>query len=210
MTLRNVLARSVASRESRLASLRVDMDRSPVTEMKEMINSNGKLFEAPKNLLPGTTWRLAPDLLLRALDGQQYSLLSDLVSCRPASLLTISCSGFADPMVDSFRTPFLAHGSHSACGLIDLRPIPSRIKYALWSPLVRRSARRQHPPDLHASYFVYRGGKELRTMLDVPNLFGGYVYLLDREGLVRWRACGTATGEELDTMFGCIRQLVAS
>ena len=175
-----------------------------------MAKSNGKLFDAPSKLLAADedSLRLSSELVLTSLTGQRQKLLTDIVSRRPATLLTISGSAFSDPMAESFRTPFLSSDLPSAsCGLLDLRPIPSRIKYVLWSPFVKRAARRSVPEDLQSSYFVYRGGRELRGMLDVPNLLGGYAYLLDREGRVRWRACGFASESELEGMFKSIKQL---
>lgn len=174
------------------------------------MNTNGKLFEAPKRLLPVTehSLRIDPDWRLKSLDGQSCNLMQDLISKNPASILTISCSSFSDPMVDTFRTPFLESGLDRSCGLIDLRPIPSRLKYALWAPFVKRAAKKEVPTDMHISYFVYRGGRELREMLGVPNLYGGYLILLDKQGFVRWRASGSATAEELSNLFASIRKLV--
>lgn len=175
--------------------------------MKEMINSNGKLFAATESILPAyAASSIPPSYILKALDGQQCRLFQDLVQARPASLLTISCSSFSDPHVESFREPFLA-SEVPRCGIIDLRPIPSRIKYAVWGMLVKRAARKTVPEALHRSYFVYRGGNELRSMLDITNLFAGYTFIIDRNGCIRWRACGTATEPELKSMFNCFNLL---
>lgn len=174
------------------------------------MNTNGKLFEAPKTLLPISkdAPRIDPEWRLKSLDGHSCNLMQDLVSKNPASLLTISCSSFSDPMVESFRVPFLESGLIKSCGLIDLRPIQSRLKYAIWAPFVKRAARNEIRPEMQGSYFVYRGGREMREMLGVPNLYGGYVMLLDKQGIVRWRASGNATETELSSLFTSIRQLV--
>ncbi len=174
------------------------------------MNTNGKLFEAPKELLKvgQNSPRIDPKWQLKALDGIRRNLLTDLVSDKPATLLTVSCSSFVDPMVRSFRDPFLQSSLVQKCGLIDLRPIPSSLKYIMWAPFVKMSARKEEPVNLHQSYFVYRGGRELRSMLQTPNLFGGYVYILDKSGSVRWLASGTATEEELNYMFSAIKDLL--
>lgn len=175
-----------------------------------MAKSNGKLFQAPTKLLPFTedSPRLDPCYTLTALSCHRQNLMTDIVSRSPATLLTISGSAFSDPMVDSFRTPFLSSGfPNSTCNLVDLRPIQSRLKYVLWSQFVCRAARKSVPVELQPFYFVYRGGRELRAMLGVPNLLGGYAYLLDREGFVRWSACGMATETELECLFKFIKQL---
>jgi len=175
-----------------------------------MINfPGGKLFEAPNKLIPESecAWQMSADMRLKSIKGERINLMNDLITLHPATLLTISYSGFADPMVDSFREPFLAHQKTLRCGLIDLRPVPSRIKHLLWSPFAKWNASKAVPEDMQHAYFIYRGGRELREMLGVPNLFGGYAYLLDRAGRVRWRASGMAAEWELDTMFTCIQQI---
>jgi len=174
--------------------------------MKEMINLNGKLFSAPTKLLPSMedSFRLSPTFSLKALDGQRRNLM-DLASSHNATFVTVSCSSFADPMVESFRKPYLEQ--QPSAGLLDLRPIPSRLKAFLWSNGIKRAARREIPDHLHPAYFVYRGGQELRGMLGLPNLYGGYVCLLDRDGVLRWRASGFATDSELELLFKCIDDL---
>lgn len=172
-----------------------------------MMNTNGKLFAAPAGLLPAAgDARVADAFRLRALSGRSLDVLPDIVARGRASLLTVSFTSFADPMVESFRLPFLQQRPADT-RLVDLRPIPSLLKYAVWAPFVRRAALRAVPEALQDTYFVYRGGKELRAMLGVPNLFGGYAFVLDRAGRVRWRASGFATEQELDTMFRVIEQL---
>ena len=175
--------------------------------MREMMNTNGKLFAAPTQLLPalGDT-QVADPFRLRSLSGRSLNVLPDIVGLNRASLLTVSFTSFADPMVESFRLPFLQQRP-SDTQLIDLRPIPNMLKYAVWAPFVRRAALKSVPEGLQDTYFVYRGGKELRAMLGVPNLFGGYAFVLDRTGRVRWRASGFATEQELDTMFQVLKQL---
>lgn len=46
------------SRAKRLEKLKFDLDRSPIVEMKEMMQTNGKLFHAPNQSIPASV----PDL----------------------------------------------------------------------------------------------------------------------------------------------------
>lgn len=43
--------------------------------------------------------------------------------------------------------------------------------------------------------------------LKVDNRLLGHVYLLDEEARVRWRACGAATPEELDSLKAAFHTL---
>ncbi len=56
---------------------------------------------------------------------------------------------------------------------------------------------------------VYCGkaASELRSCLDIHNSLLGYAYLLDREGLIRWRAHAQPTERELQRMIKCSTEL---
>lgn len=152
--------------------------------------------------------RIPDDILgtKKSLAGDLVNLKRDLIASHQATLITVSFTSFSDPMVDSFRDPFLTKFSmNRRIGLLDLRPIPSRMKYAIWAPLSKFSSRRSIPVDLQHNYFLYRGGQELRSGFGIPNLFGGYVFLVDQDARIRWNAAGFASDEELAQMheFTC-------
>lgn len=50
---------------------------------------------------------------------------------------------------------------------------------------------------------------ELRQALRIHSSMVGYAYLLDGEGLIRWRAHATPTQEELQSMVRCTQELIA-
>ncbi|CAM9629227.1 unnamed protein product [Discosporangium mesarthrocarpum] len=57
-------------------------------------------------------------------------------------------------------------------------------------------------------YYRFGGSEKIREELDVVNRLTLYVLLVDQEGLVRWRACGKATRDEVDTLIECTHQLL--
>lgn len=44
--------------------------------------------------------------------------------------------------------------------------------------------------------------------LELPNKYTGYAYLLDRNGLVRWRGCGKPRVDELETLYDLAEKLI--
>lgn len=44
------------------------------------------------------------------------------------------------------------------------------------------------------------GVAEVTIPLLLPNIYTGYIFLLDRNNMIRWRASGFATLDELDTL----------
>lgn len=64
------------------------------------------------------------------------------------------------------------------------------------------------PPQHNKTVLVFGGVKEFITPLQVPNKFTGYAFLLDSSNRIRWRGCGQAKPEEVETMIQCAQQLV--
>ena len=62
------------------------------------------------------------------------------------------------------------------------------------------------------SFMVYTGTgvSEIVNSLQIGNTIVGYVHLLDKEGVVRWRAHATPTEREIQSMLKCTRQLLNS
>lgn len=59
------------------------------------------------------------------------------------------------------------------------------------------------------SFVVAYRPMALLDALDVPNYLGAYVYLIDKQGRVRWKASGQATEDELVTMNRLKKQLLS-
>ena len=49
---------------------------------------------------------------------------------------------------------------------------------------------------------------EFATKLLLPNKFTGYAYLIDKEGMVRWRGIGLAQEEDLESLYRCTKDLL--
>lgn len=52
--------------------------------------------------------------------------------------------------------------------------------------------------------------QELMQALEVGNTIVGHVYLVDNEGLIRWRAHAVPTVQETNTLLKCSQQLTAA
>lgn len=52
--------------------------------------------------------------------------------------------------------------------------------------------------------------QELMQALEVGNTIVGHVYLVDNEGLIRWRAHAVPTVQETNTLLKCSQQLLHS
>ena len=80
----------------------------------------------------------------------------------------------------------------------------------VFSMLLRSAATSMVPKPLQSSFIVAFRPIGLLDKLEIPNYYGAYVYLIDREGRVRWQASGEATPEELESMYRVTGQLLLS
>lgn len=53
------------------------------------------------------------------------------------------------------------------------------------------------------------GVEQLSDGLEIGNSIAGYAYLVDREGLIRWRAHASPTEGEVRAMIKCTRKLLS-
>lgn len=58
--------------------------------------------------------------------------------------------------------------------------------------------------------YTEKNVSEIRKMLQLDNSLIGYVFLLDSEGWIRWRAHASPTKHEITALLNCTRQLLDS
>lgn len=114
------------------------------------------------------------------------------------------------PHIESFRRPFLdSFVREGKCEIVEMRPLMTRLKWLFYSRLMRHMSRDMVPKELQPTFVVAYRPMGLLEALQVPNHLGGYVYLVDRAGRIRWRASGQAEPAELEAMHRVARALLA-
>lgn len=65
-------------------------------------------------------------------------------------------------------------------------------------------------PLLQDHFMLYTGRDvvKIRETLQLTNSIVGYVFLLDREGRVRWRAHASPSKQEISALFSCTNHLL--
>jgi hypothetical protein len=168
--------------------------------MREILKSNGKFFPSSPTLLPPAS---LPAWNSKAITGRSVSLPEDL--CGQVTLLTLCFSAYSEPQLESFRRPFMEAGGK----MMEVRPLMGRMKWWMFSRILRSVAMNSLPIEGRDSFVVAYRPMALLDALDVPNYLGAYVYLIDKQGRVRWKASGQATEDELVTMNRLKKQLLS-
>jgi hypothetical protein len=190
-----------------------DFANNPLADLKKIAKTaDGKFFAAPPELIPAAAGQMVPEIKLETLRSGWLELRS---FCQGnVTLMTICFSGYAEvslslafslikwmmqPHADSFRAPFIKEfiGKEAGVKLLDIRPILTRLKWYLFSGLVKRTAAEMISENLKDSLLVPYNPAALLEGLGIPNRYGAFCYLVDAEARVRWKASGQATDFEL-------------
>ena len=158
-----------------------------------------------------------PDLEMQHPDGAVLHFPGGLNAS--AVLLSIAFRYGAEEILDSWRKPWQQEFSfRPGVRLLELSFVESAVMTA-WpfkQMILRAQLRRQEqqtPSDqLVPVEFLFHFGeaKPLRKVLDMSNTLTGYAVLLDSQGRVRWKGCGMAKPDEVDSLLTSTRQLLTS
>lgn len=111
-----------------------------------------------------------------------------------ATILAVSYSSFSDPAIESFLDSV-----PTSVPRITFQPILNPLKWILWSRLLSKKR----------DSIVHRG--DLPSAIEIfgmENKYAGYIFLIDSSGLIRWKAAGPATPEELEELKDKINFLI--
>lgn len=85
----------------------------------------------------------------------------------------------------------------------------TRLKWLFFSKLLQHLAKDMVPKEAQSSFVVTYRPMDLLESLQVPNHLGGYVYLIDRTGRIRWKASGQADPSELESMHHVTKKIIS-
>ena len=132
-------------------------------------------------------------------------------------------------MCDQYRKPFEAEIGGEAT-VVELSLLDKR-SFVLVQRSIENNLRQIIPTSRHVSdlftskcslclyrvllqsTFMVQSGKvvsKLKSAIDIGSFIVGYAYLLDKEGMIRWRALAAPTDKELQAMLKCTRELLDS
>ncbi|RCV16012.1 hypothetical protein SETIT_3G103000v2 [Setaria italica] len=199
--------------EKEKARLKDEMSRGYFADISEIRKNQGKIATASKAIIPEADAVEFPDLVVESPDGGALHL--PLVAPAPeddggeagvgvipdASLVCLSFRASSQKMAESWSSPFLdAFGADKNIHVYEVSFIDS---WLLSSSPVRQAflkvMRKSNNPQRHIVY-AFGDHYDFRKKLQIINLLTGYIYLIDRQGRIRWQGFGSATQEELSSL----------
>ncbi|KAM0684500.1 Mitochondrial ATPase complex subunit atp10 [Mitosporidium daphniae] len=177
------------------------------SQLRQFERAKGKLFQA-SIFASAEDAPLMPRIRAIALDRSSF-VLPDECHRRKATLVAISFSAMGSNHVDSFVNPFVATKRQSCVACYQVRVVENTLYALLW-PLIWLSTM-DIPKPRRAFVTNYFGGMQSQAhQLGVRNRIPGYVFLVDSEGKIRWKATGEATRAEIEQMFTVCDGLTAN
>ncbi|CAL4895458.1 unnamed protein product [Urochloa decumbens] len=204
--------------EKEKARLKEEIGRGYFEDIAEIRKNNGKIAAASKVIIPEVDAVKFPELTVESPDGgalhlplavpapqDQGSEAADGVTPEAgddvtpdASLVCLSFRASSQKMAESWSSPFLdAFGADKNIHVYEVSFIDSWLLSV--NPVKRaflKVMRKSNNPQRHVVY-AFGDHYDFRKKLQIVNLLTGYIYLIDRQGRIRWQGFGSATQEEL-------------
>ncbi|HOC77925.1 MAG TPA: hypothetical protein PKO31_04460 [Methanofastidiosum sp.] len=123
------------------------------------------------------------------------------------ALITIAFVREAQEMIDSWSIPFENRFGKDSNYVYYEVPMLDRL-WKLFRGAIDGGMRGGIPTEKHENVITYYGNyKEYVSYLSINNLKKGHVFLLDKQGIIRFSGIGFASEEEISEMLGLAEKL---
>lgn len=202
----------------RKSKLKEELQRGYFDDFRDFRDSGGKVFLAPKNLVAGKEAHAFPQMQVFLPDGSEVLYPPSAGACGGETPgVSLVCAAFragAQDMLEAWSRPFGEQfQGRSQVHYYELALIESSLMsmFPFRSMMLRSAAAAASASQLplkprHLFHFGSTDG--IRSQLFMANKLTGYIYLLDAQQRIRWRASGNPTEQELQSLSACTQQLL--
>uniref|UniRef100_A0A7S3G581 Uncharacterized protein n=1 Tax=Palpitomonas bilix TaxID=652834 RepID=A0A7S3G581_9EUKA len=184
---------------------RDEMKKSYFQDYADLQKNKGKYFLAESKLEELSKSSFIPDMEGANLKGESAELKK---RCKgKTSVLFLSFRDSATPMIEEWRKVVDNYKGIKNFQVFEVTFLDGPL-LGLMSGLLRATIAKNTPPELHASTFVVKGNSgAARRELQMENRLTAYVWLVDKNGRIRWRAVGAPAEQELEGLHKLAKQL---
>mmetsp|Transcript_7047 Transcript_7047/g.14149 ORF Transcript_7047/g.14149 Transcript_7047/m.14149 type:complete len:336 (-) Transcript_7047:227-1234(-) len=201
--------------EELMGKLRAWMETSLLVQLRRVYEKPDlKLFEADEHLILREQAEQIPPLRLQALTGQPISV----PSINKVTLLLVSFNQLGFEMLPSWREPVERHlhanvlqhrqRNKRSLQVVSVSVVENRFYQSLSSVLGKAFERTVDSRHMDSTAGFYDDFSAWKPALGVKNRIIGYAFLIDPQGLVRWRGCAEATFQESMNLIRCLNDLL--
>ncbi|KAG0473255.1 hypothetical protein HPP92_015112 [Vanilla planifolia] len=200
--------------EKEKARLKDELSRGYFADIYEIVkivaSTHLQIAPANKTIIPAIAAVKFPDMEVKFSDGSSLTLplselnvtegISEIIPL--ASLLCLSFRASSQRMVESWITPFLnTFNASTAVRVYEVSFIDSwLLSMSPFKNIFLKISKSSSNPR-HRLAYSFGDHYDLRKKLQILNLLTGYIFLLDKQGRIRWQGFGSATPEEVSSLI---------
>jgi len=175
-------------------------------DLREFRSNGGKRFFAlgrPSELKDSLPF---PELKARNLAKKEVDLQQ--VFPGHVTLVLLWFRGIGEAMCDKYRLPFMQNfqteplAQHYEMNVVD------GLFFKAFSRMFERNLRKQRAAERHDTFLCFTGNSKPIKENFLENTIVGHAFLVDCNGLVRWKAHANPTDEEIKFMLDCSKLLL--
>jgi len=183
-----------------------DISKGYFADLHEFRRSGGKrffAFEKPSELKDSSAF---PKIKARTLSQKEVDLQQAFVG--HVTLVLLWIKAFGETMCDKYRLPFMEHFQEEPLAQHYEISVVDGFFFKAFSRLIESNLRKRKAVDRHDNYLFFTGNlKPIREKF-LENEIVGHAFLIDSNGLVRWKAHANPTEEEIRYMLDCSKLLL--
>ncbi|KAL0043368.1 hypothetical protein WJX79_002815 [Trebouxia sp. C0005] len=229
---------SKEARVERRRKLKEDMQHGYFDDFRAVRDQHGKIFSSPERLIDAQAAQPFPSTQMVRPDGLQCTMPPPPGQHQAALLCTAFRAGAEDILASWSTPFKERYGSQQGAHYFELSFVESAVMSVWpFKQIILRAQLSKAPipspkqatlsPAAHASHagsstpgsaktstmqtdFLFHFGDttQIRKALEMPNRLTGYAFLIDSNGLVRWRGSGLAEQSEVDGLLRAADQLL--
>lgn len=150
--------------------------------------------------------RLFPTMKARTLSQKEVDLHQEFAGHVTLVLLWIKAYGEA--MCDKYRLPFVKHFHGEPLAQYYEISALDGFFFKAFKGIIEKNLRKERPADRHDNYLFFSGNLKPIKKKFMENEIVGHAYLVDCNGLIRWKAHANPTEEEITHMLDCSQLLL--
>lgn len=175
-------------------------------DLREFRENGGKRFFALGRPIELKDSLPFPDLKARNLAKKEVDLQK--VFPGHVTLLLLWFRGFGEIMCDKYRLPFVKSFKCEPKAQCYEVNVVDGLFFKPFSKWFERNLRAQRPVERHNNYLCFSGNAKSIKERFLENTIVGHAFLVDGNGLVRWKAHANPTDEEIKFMLDCSKLML--
>ena len=201
-------AEKKAERKEKRQEIYKTLSKGAFSDFHDFRNTGGKNYVAQKGLIEKTSAPRFPSIEVECLSGERTNIHNKLNN--DATLVLLWMRAIGQPMCDIYRQHFQREfQSVENVGTLELSIVEGPF-YRMFRSFMIRSIKATVPQERQSSFLCYFGSTNNFQSKIIENTLVGHCFLVDSDGLIRWKAHAKPKEEELEYMIDNTRTLIGN